>query len=94
MKLSDQKPGTILTIKDVPQNDPCENCSYCLRIRLMEMGFLPNTRISVEKRNQGLWLLNIINENDSIEQTIALRDDEAERILFHDSECSFQLSED
>ena len=91
MKLSNQDSGTILTIEDVPQNTPCENCSFCLRVRLMEMGFLPGVKIQVQKHVGGLWLLNILNGNHDVEQTIALRENEAERLLFEDSECSFSV---
>ena len=35
---------------DVPANDPCENCTPCMRLKLMEMGCLPGEKVSIERR--------------------------------------------
>lgn len=93
MKLNNQKEGTILTILDVPENIPCENCNSCLRIKLMEMGFLPGVKVRIDKHHQGNWILSTLSDNNLPEQRIALRDEEAGRIFFEDSECSFITSE-
>lgn len=91
MRLKNQQVGEIYRITDVPENSPCNNCTNCLRLRLLEFGFLPGTKIGIQKHNRGLWLLNILNEYDIPQQSIALREEEAERILFEDGECSINL---
>jgi Fe2+ transport system protein FeoA len=92
MILKDEKPGKIFRILDVPKNEPCVECKNCLRVRLMEFGFLPGVKVQIQKHHRGLWLLDILNDNNITEQTIALRDEEAERLLFEDQECSIGFS--
>lgn len=67
-------------IVDVPQNDPCTNCIPCMRLRLMEMGFISGEKIEIVKKFSGLKLVNILNENNYVCSTIALRDEEFNRI--------------
>lgn len=90
MKLSNQKIGGVYVIKDVPKNDPCFNCSNCIRLRMMEMGFMPGTKVLLNKHDLGLWILNILSENGKPESTIALRDEQAERIILEDN-CILSL---
>ena len=33
---------------DVPQSNPCENCTPCMRLKLMEMGFIPGEDVLLE----------------------------------------------
>lgn len=65
---------------DVPQNDPCENCTPCLRLRLMDMGFVVGQRVEIEKKRLGLWLVHMISDTGNEEQTFALRPEELDRI--------------
>jgi Fe2+ transport system protein FeoA len=65
---------------DVPANDPCENCTPCLRLRLMDMGFIPGQKIELEEKRLGLWIVNMVSENGNQEQTFALRPEELDRI--------------
>ena len=65
---------------DVPQNDPCLNCTPCLRLRLMDMGFISGQRIEVEEKKLGLWLVRMLSDNGHTEQTFALRPEELGRI--------------
>ena len=67
-------------ILDVPQKNPCSNCIPCMRLRLMEMGFIAGEKIEVVKKFSGLKLVNILNENNNVMSTIALRDEEFDRI--------------
>lgn len=67
-------------IIDVPQNNPCNNCVPCMRFRLMEMGFISGEKIEVVKKFNGLKLVHILNENDSVMSTVALREEEFNRI--------------
>lgn len=83
--------GKIYIIKDVPQKIDCENCKTCTRLRLMEMGLLPGTLIEIVKHQSGLWIVNVLSEFGQIESTIALREEEADRIIFEDEECSLKF---
>jgi Fe2+ transport system protein FeoA len=65
---------------DVPQNEPCLNCTPCLRLRLMDMGFISGQRIEVEEKKLGLWLVHTLSDNGHTEQTFALRPEELGRI--------------
>lgn len=91
MKLKNQNIGNVYRIKDVPQKINCENCKVCMRFRLMEMGLMPGTKIELDKHHVGLWLVNVLSENGSVDSTIALRDEEAERIILEDNECSLEF---
>ena len=86
MKISNQNIGNVYTIKDVPKNNPCQNCSSCVRLRIMELGLMPGTKVLIKKHDLGLWILTILSESGLPESNIALRDDEAERIIL-DDEC-------
>jgi Fe2+ transport system protein FeoA len=67
-------------IIDVPQSEICENCKPCLRLRLMDMGFITGQRIEIEKKRLGLWMVHLISNNGHVEQTFALRPEELDRI--------------
>ena len=47
-------------VVDVPQNNPCENCTPCMRLKLMEMGFIHGQEIEISEKKLGLYLVNII----------------------------------
>ena len=70
----------IRTIIDVPQADNCQNCVSCLRLRLMEMGFVNGQPIEIVSHKLGLWIVNILSDNGDTSSTYALRDEEFERI--------------
>lgn len=70
----------IYEVLDVPQPVNCENCNPCLRIRLMELGFITGQKIELGKKRLGLYSVNILTENGDVAQTIALREEELERI--------------
>jgi Fe2+ transport system protein FeoA len=65
---------------DVPQPEDCQNCTPCMRMRLMEMGFIFGQQIEIEKKRLGLWMVHMISDNGTIEQTFALRPEELDRI--------------
>ena len=69
-------------ITDIPQSENCQNCNTCLRLRLMEMGFISGEQIDIISHNLGLWKVNILSDNGYPTSTFALRDDEFERICF------------
>jgi Fe2+ transport system protein FeoA len=63
-------------IIDIPENNPCTNCNPCLRLRLMEMGFITGEKIEIVKNFSGLKIVNILNEFNNVTSTIALREEE------------------
>jgi Fe2+ transport system protein FeoA len=67
-------------VVDVPQSENCEKCVPCLRLRLMEMGFITGERIEFGESRLGLYMVNILTENDHISSVIALRQEELDRI--------------
>ena len=71
---------TEYNIVDVPENNPCNDCNPCLRLRLMDLGFIPGQNIDVEKSRLGLYLVHLKSLNGHHEQTFALREDEFERL--------------
>lgn len=72
----------IFKILDVPQKEPCEGCNPCMRIRLMEIGFIKDQEIKIKERMNGMYTIQTINKNGSVEQTIAVRKEELQRICF------------
>jgi Fe2+ transport system protein FeoA len=91
MILKNQNAGQIFLIKDVPEKVDCENCKVCMRLRLMDMGLIPGSLIELTKRQSGLWIVNLLSSSGQVESTIALREEEAERIILEDKECSISF---
>ena len=56
-------------ITSVTENVPCENCNPCLRLRLMDMGFVPGQKIELEEKRLGLWIVNMVSENGNLDFT-------------------------
>ncbi len=69
-------------IVDVPQNNPCEGCKPCMRMRLLELGFLNGVEIEVTERMKGMYIVDMISHNGQIEQTLALRKEELDRVCY------------
>lgn len=67
---------------DVPQNDPCEHCTPCMRMKLMELGFIFGQEIDLREQMKGLYIVDMISEHGFVEQTIALRKEELNRICY------------
>ena len=67
-------------IEDVSQPENCERCVPCLRLRLMEMGLISSQKIEIENQRLGLWIVNILSENEDSLSRIALRQEEFERL--------------
>lgn len=73
---------SLYEVIDVPQNDPCQKCTPCMRMRLMEMGFIYGTEIDVIEKQTGMYIVNMISQNGYIEQTVALRKEELDRVCY------------
>jgi Fe2+ transport system protein FeoA len=91
MKITKEHVGKVFTVEDVPQSEPCLNCTPCLRLRIMEMGMIPGEKIELEKHHLGLWTVNILTENNNISSTIAMRDEEMERIFVESEKCGLSI---
>ena len=48
---------------DVPQNDPCQHCTPCMRMKLMELGFIQGQEIDVREQMKGLYIVDMISEH-------------------------------
>ena len=73
-----------LTVKDVPSKDPCVGCDVCLRLRLMELGVITGQKLRIKEVHKELWTVSVLDENGTIGSTIAMRQDELDRILFEE----------
>jgi Fe2+ transport system protein FeoA len=91
MKITKEHAGKIFTVEDMPQSEPCLNCTPCLRLRIMEMGIIPGEKIELEKHHLGLWTVNILTNNNNIASTIAMRDEEMERIFVESEKCGLSI---
>jgi Fe2+ transport system protein FeoA len=91
MKITKEHAGKIFTVEDVPQTEPCLNCTPCLRLRIMEMGIIPGEKIELERHHLGLWTVNILTNNNNIASTIAMRDEEMERIFVESEKCGLSI---
>ena len=91
MLIDDSLIGKTFKIKDVPENDPCQNCDVCLRLRIMELGMYSGEMIEISAHRLGLWIVNILSDNRSILSTITMRDEEIKRIVLEDKECRVKL---
>lgn len=69
-------------VVDVPQPDNCENCTPCMRMKLMELGFIFGQEIDITEKMNGLYVVDMLSECGSVEQTIALRKEELDRICY------------
>lgn len=67
---------------DVPQNNPCLMCNPCIRMRLMEFGIMAGTTIDIEEKMSGMYIVYVMSETGSIDQTFAMRKEELERICY------------
>jgi Fe2+ transport system protein FeoA len=51
-----------------------------MRLKLMEMGFIHGQEIEISEKKLGLYLVNIISDGGQIDSTVALRQEELDRI--------------
>lgn len=90
MEINDSLIGGIFRIRDVPENTPCLKCNSCLRLRIMELGMYKGEKIELVTHKYGLWMVNILNESNTVVSTVAMRDDEINRIILEDDLCDFR----
>lgn len=77
---------------DVPQSINCENCNPCIRLRLMELGFIQGQEIEVGGEKLGLHIVHLLSNNGTISQTIALRKEELGRICLKEKKWKNVIS--
>ena len=70
----------IYEIIDIPEPENCEKCVPCLRLRMMEMGFITGERIEFGESRLGLYTVNILSDNNDVSSVVALRQEELNRI--------------
>ena len=70
----------IYEIINIPEPENCEKCVPCLRLRMMEMGFITGERIEFGERRLGLYTVNILSDNNDVSSVLALRQEELDRI--------------
>jgi Fe2+ transport system protein FeoA len=70
----------VYEVVDIPQNNPCDKCNPCMRVKLMEIGFITGQDVEIQKKQWGLYVVNLLSKSGQVEQTIALREDEFDRI--------------
>jgi Fe2+ transport system protein FeoA len=70
----------VYEIIDIPEPENCEKCIPCLRLRMMEMGFITGERIEFGERRLGLYTVNILSDNSDVSSVVALRQEELDRI--------------
>jgi Fe2+ transport system protein FeoA len=67
-------------VVDVPQSENCQKCVPCMRLKLMDMGFIHGQEIEISDKKFGLYLVNILSDGGQIDSTIGLRQEELDRI--------------
>lgn len=80
MKINNSFIGQILRVSDVFKGVPCDECNNCIRIRLMEMGIFEGEKVKIVGKTHGLWRIDILSEKESTISSLALREEEIERI--------------
>lgn len=80
MKFTKSEIGKIYTITEVLKGIPCQNCDSCVRMRLMEMGLVSGEKLEIADHKFGLWTVNILSDAGNKVSTVALRDEELERV--------------
>lgn len=67
---------------DVPQPENCMNCIPCMRMKLMEIGFVIGQEIEITEKMNGMYIVDMFSTNGNVEQTFALRKEELDRVCY------------
>jgi len=73
--------GELYKVIDIPEAEHCLKCKPCIRLRLMEMGFICGEIIKIKLRQNGVYLVSLLTNSGEVCQTIALRDSELNKIV-------------
>ena len=80
MKIKNEFIGEVFEVNDIFRGVPCMECDSCIRMKLMEMGLFNGEKIKLVGKSHGLWRLDILNSKNTTVSTLALRDEEVDRI--------------
>jgi Fe2+ transport system protein FeoA len=80
MRISDSDIGKIYRLKEFIGDIFCQKCDSCLKRSLIEMGLQENEKIQVVGRSLGLWRIDILNEDNTKNSSLAFRDEEVSKI--------------
>jgi Fe2+ transport system protein FeoA len=84
MKFTSADIGKSYSIENILEGVPCMNCNPCMRLRIMELGLTPGEKILIKDHKMGIWLIDVLSENGNTTYSLALRDEEAERVCLLD----------
>jgi Fe2+ transport system protein FeoA len=80
MKIDNSLVGQVFRVSDVFKGVPCDECNSCVRVRLMEMGILEGEKVRIVGKTHGLWRIDVLSEKETTLSSLALRDEEIERV--------------
>lgn len=80
MKIDNSIAGQVFQVSEIFKGVPCNECNSCIRIRLMEMGFFDGEKVKIVGKTHGLWRIDILSDMGTTLSSLALRDEEIERI--------------
>lgn len=80
MKIDDSIVGQVFQVSEIFKGVPCYECNSCIRIRLMEMGIFDGEKVKIVGKTHGLWRIDILSDMETTLSSLALRDEEIERI--------------
>lgn len=78
------KVGKTYRVIDVPESIDCQKCNPCLRLKMMELGFICGETIKIKKHQFGIWLVSVLSSNGDECQSIGLRNEEMDRIVLEE----------
>ena len=55
------------------------------------MGIMPGEKIKLEKHQLGLWKVNILSNNNNVVSSVAMRDEEIERVFIESEKCGLSI---
>lgn len=76
------KIGELYRVVDIPEAEHCLKCKPCIRLRMMEMGFICGEIIKVKLHQNGVYLVSLLTNGGEECQSIAVRDNELSKIIF------------
>lgn len=72
--------GKVYEISEISSGNPCLSCNSCIRMRLMEMGLTQGEKIRIDDKSHGLYRLSVLSTKGTLFTTLALREEEMDRI--------------
>ena len=79
----------LLSIKENISGEICNDCNFCLRMKLLEIGVRPGQQIKLQQVNKELWRVSILEDGKPI-TNLGLRKTEVDELLA-DDKCFLQI---